>query len=54
MILKQKTEEGNKDAHAPLLELDLGVVRACLRGDELLEVADGVVWAALYAHCKTG
>ena len=39
-------------AHAPLLQLDLGVVRAGLRGDELLEVADGVVRAALDAHCN--
>ena len=32
---------------APFLELDLGVVCAGLGGDELLEIAYGVVWAAL-------
>ena len=38
-------------ADAPFLELDLARVRAGLRGDELLEVADGVVRAALDPDC---
>lgn len=39
-------------AYAPLLELDLGMVCARLGSDQLLEVADGVVGAALDAHCE--
>ena len=38
-------------ADAPFLELDLARVRAGLRCDELLEVSDGVVGAALDADC---
>lgn len=34
----------------PFLELDLGMVGARLRRDELLEIAHGVVRAALDAH----
>ena len=36
--------------YAPFLELDLAPIRTGLCGDELLEVADGVVWAAFDAY----
>ena len=36
---------------APFLELDLRRIRTRLGRDELLEVANGVVGAALHAHC---
>jgi hypothetical protein len=32
--------------YAPFLELDLAPIRTGLCGDELLEVAHGIVWAA--------
>lgn len=38
---------GEQDA--PLLQLDLGVIRTSLGGDEPLQVADGVVGTALHA-----
>jgi len=34
----------------PFLELDLRVIRAGLGTDELLQVADGVVWTALHTN----
>ena len=37
--------------NAPFLELDLPVIGTGLGSDESLEVADGVVGAALHAHC---
>lgn len=45
-------EEAEGDV--PLLELDLRVVRARLGPDELLEVADCVVWTALHTDCEVG
>ena len=36
--------------YAPFLKLDLAPIRTGLCGDELLEVADGVVWAAFDAY----
>ena len=41
-----------EEKDVPLLELDLCMVRPRLSSDELLEVADRVVWAALHADCK--
>jgi hypothetical protein len=35
----------------PFLELDLFGVCACLGCDELLEVADGVIWRAFHSDC---
>ena len=34
----------------PFLELNLLPVRAGLSGDELLEIADSIIWATLDAH----
>lgn len=41
----------NKEGCAPFLQLDLGRICAGLSGDELLEVADCIVGAALHANC---
>lgn len=43
-------EMGKQDA--PLLQLDLGVIRTGLGGDEPLQVADGVIGTALHADLK--
>ena len=47
-------EDTDGGENAPLLELDLRVVRARLSPDELLEVANRVVWTALHAYCMAG
>ena len=44
--------DAEKEEDVPLLELDFRGVRARLSSDELLEVADGVVWTALHADCE--
>ena len=45
-----EVEDGG-DECSPFLERDLCVIGARLGGDELLEVADGVVGTALHPHC---
>ncbi len=36
--------------YTPFLELNLAPICTCLCGDELLEVAHGIVWAAFDAY----
>jgi hypothetical protein len=60
VIFKNDIPEGTlemdseRQGDAPFLELDLPIVGSGLGGDELLEVTNGVVGAALDAHCRPG
>ncbi len=41
-----------REGDTPFLQLDLGVIGTGLCSNEALEVADGVLRAALHAHCR--
>lgn len=47
-----KFANGGKGMHIPLLQLNLASICPGLRGNELLQVAHSVIWAALDSDCR--
>ena len=37
---------------SPFLELNLWRISTCLRGDELLQISNRIIWAAFHSHYK--